>query len=111
MALAPKPEDITPEWTFGGTWDPESTRGPRIVKVDRGENEIRLTFDEDITVKGSPRLMLPAGRRLRARQTARTLIYRGSAIAAPPSRLPLEGGVIIASMASSKPRVARMARP
>jgi pectinesterase len=54
---APKPEQVTARWTFAGSWDPEKTAGPRIRSVQYDEGRVELTFDENVTVKGRPRLV------------------------------------------------------
>ena len=58
---SPKPDEITAAWTFGGTWDPESTAGPKIVKVRARTDAVEVTFDEPVTVKGKPSLTLEKG--------------------------------------------------
>lgn len=50
----PSPEMITPEWTFGGKWNPESTQKPEMVKYIIDSNYILLFFNEKITVTGIP---------------------------------------------------------
>ena len=36
-------DKITAAWTFAGTWDPESAKGPTIVSVDRKLNQAAIT--------------------------------------------------------------------
>ncbi len=55
---APTPDQITAEWTFAGTWNPERTDPPRVVEVDRASSgDFIITFSEAVTVKGKPRLV------------------------------------------------------
>jgi len=55
---SPTPKQITAAWTFAGKWDPENKSGPTIrqIKVDAGQ--VSVTFSENVTVKGKPRLKL-----------------------------------------------------
>ena len=50
---SPTPQDVTAKWTFAGTWDPESTDGPRLTKAQHRDGRIVLTFDEPVTLRGS----------------------------------------------------------
>lgn len=97
---APRSEDITPKWTFAGTWDPEDTQGPRVVVVRTEEDRFELEFDRLVTVKGAPDLALRTGgtsRYLRG-SGSNTLVFARSGSAAP-SHLLFERGAIIASEA------------
>jgi pectinesterase len=61
----PKPQDITPAWTFGGKWDPES-KDPLVVtdyKIDG--TSLILTFNEIVTVRGKPILKNKSGKLFR----------------------------------------------
>ena len=50
-----KPETITASWTFAGTWNPESTASPRIIRAaKRTDGKIDVFFNEAITVRGTP---------------------------------------------------------
>jgi pectinesterase len=51
-----KPEEITPAWTFGGKWDPESKTGPKIVSYKIAADSLYLTLSENVTVIGQPKL-------------------------------------------------------
>lgn len=50
----PKPEDITCQWTFDGKWNPESEKGPEILKYKIENNILRLEFNELLTIIGLP---------------------------------------------------------
>ena len=56
--LPGSPEAITPAWTFGGTWDPCDKSGPHIARTERRDKQILVTFSEEVTVRGRPRLAL-----------------------------------------------------
>ena len=58
----PKPSDITPAWTFGGRWDPESKKGPAVSKYKIEGNYVLLYFNEIITVIGKPELKTANGK-------------------------------------------------
>ncbi len=53
---SPSPEQITAAWTFAGKWDPERNDGPVIQKVSHRGDHIEVIFNENVTVKGKPRL-------------------------------------------------------
>jgi pectinesterase len=50
----PKAEMITPEWTFMNRWNPESDKGPEIIKYEIEGNSVLLFFNEKVTVIGMP---------------------------------------------------------
>ena len=58
---APAPEQITAAWTFARKWDPERKDGPAINKFEQTIDHIEITFGENVTVKGKPRLTLRDG--------------------------------------------------
>lgn len=45
---APTPDQITPAWTFGGKWDPESTAPPTIESVELSDDLVYVYFSEDV---------------------------------------------------------------
>jgi pectinesterase len=111
---APQPEQVTPAWTFGGTWDPERTAGPAVQTLDWQGDKIAVTFRENVTVKGKPRLILRSG------AAARYVSGSGSAVltfAAPLGsgaevvRIDLQGGAIIATEAAAALRSADLSLP
>lgn len=53
---SPSPSEITPAWTFGGKWDPESKKGPAVIKYEIKRNYVLLYFNEIVTVIGKPEL-------------------------------------------------------
>ncbi len=61
-AGSPKPEDITPLWTFDGIWNPESITSPAIKKFKIHKNYVLFFFDEPITVIGNPVLKSNSGK-------------------------------------------------
>jgi pectinesterase len=107
---APKPEAITPAWTFAGKWDPERTDAPKIEKVERDGDRIAVTFSEDVTVRGKPRLRLESGgvaEYAEGSGTSRlTFKTAGKAAATGPQELELNGGSILACLATAQPRFA-----
>lgn len=42
------PEDITPQWTFDGKWNPLDSSELKIVRYELAENEVFLWFDEPV---------------------------------------------------------------
>jgi len=111
---SPAPGQINAAWTFGGTWNPESTTGPAIQKVSRQDGRVMLTFNGSVTVKGRPRLALSDG------SFADYASGRGSdtlAFNLPKGRtkivtsVDLNGGAIIASEAGTTMRPAQLTLP
>jgi pectinesterase len=108
---SPRPEDITPAWTFGGKWDPESTTPPKMISIKAaaiaGEVKIALTFDEAVTVKGSPSVVLSSGElaHYKSGSGTDTLVFTApQATSVAPQKLDLTAGAILACKASAKPR-------
>jgi pectinesterase len=103
---APVPEQINAAWTFGGTWDPEDRSGPAIAKVEAAGREVRLTFSENVTVKGKPRLRLKSGAQATYAEGSGSplLVFRAEGPIDEPAALEPEGGAIIASSATVRTR-------
>ena len=106
------PRQITAAWTFDNKWNPEKTAGPRIRNAQKQENTFVVTFNENITVKGKPRLKLGDGKFAE--------YASGSGTGALVFNFPAEGlnevigvdfngGAIIASEASAFIRYAELA--
>jgi pectinesterase len=112
---APKADQITPAWTFGGTWDPENSSGPVIRGAKMGQGEMEITFGESVTVKGKPRLVLVAGKTYAdyaSGSGSETLKFKmPMGILAEPKSIDLNGGSIIASVASATIREANLNLP
>jgi pectinesterase len=110
-----KPEDVTPAWTFAGTWDPEATVGPRIEAFAWRGDEAVLAFDEPVTVKGQPRLKLAddAFASYASGSGTESLTFRAEAGAGGRAAITvdLNGGAIIASRAAARLRGAELALP
>lgn len=111
---APRAEQITAAWTFAGTWDPERAAGPVIRKLDWRDGTIDLTFNESVTVRGRPQLVLRSG------SSAGYVCGSGSdtlVFAAPAgphgevAKIDLHGGTIVATEAAATLRVADLALP
>jgi pectinesterase len=107
----PRPEDITPAWTFGGVWDPESTKALQITEMRRFGNNILLTFNEIVTVRGPVVLITSTGKSLTAvprRFTDISTIEFACSESLDRNdlqkALTLEQGQILASMASAQER-------
>ncbi len=111
---APKPEQITAAWTFGGKWDPERKSGPTIQRVSPQDNEIALVFSENVTVKGKPRLMLRDGGLAgytsgSGTDTLTFTISKGSP--GEVTAVELNGGAIVATEAAATIRFADLSLP
>jgi pectinesterase len=55
---APRPDQVTAEWTFDGKWNPENESCPVIQELRRRGRQIVLVFSEAVAVKGKPRLKM-----------------------------------------------------
>ncbi|HUI06117.1 MAG TPA: pectinesterase family protein [Verrucomicrobiae bacterium] len=111
---APKPEQITAAWTFGGKWDPERKTGPTILKVHPQGQEITLGFSENVTVKGKPRLALRGGgfADYKSGSGGDVLVFTvPEGNHGEVGAVDLHGGAIIASDASATIRAADLALP
>jgi pectinesterase len=110
---SPKPEQITPAWTFAGTWDPERTDGPKIHEVRMRDGKIAVTFDERVTVKGKPQLTLfgEAPAPYASGSGSDTLLFSAAADeGAKAGPIDLSGGAIVACEASATLRHAELTR-
>jgi pectinesterase len=99
---APTREQVTAAWTFAGRWDPKKAQGPRVVKVERRDRQIAVTFDEDVTVKGKPRLVFSDGSAAAyaSGSGSETLLFASARSASLElNSLDANGGAIIASQA------------
>ncbi|HWA08110.1 MAG TPA: pectinesterase family protein [Opitutaceae bacterium] len=106
---APRPEQVTAKWTFAGKWDPENTAGPTVVKVAPADGRVAVTFSENVTVKGRPRLALRSGAfaDYAAGSGSDTLVFNPPAGAASTAKgIDLQGGAILACEASAALRFA-----
>jgi pectinesterase len=108
---SPKPEDITPAWTFGGKWDPESAMPPEVTMVRAasldGISTIAVTFSEPVTVKGILAVVLAHGKRARYESGSGTdtlIFYAMQAASVAVRQLDLNTGAILACRASANPR-------
>jgi pectinesterase len=111
---APKLDQITAAWTFAGTWNPENTSGPMIQKVGSQDGRVTLVFNENVTVKGRPRLKLSDGAFAHyasgsGTDTLAFSVPEGGANEA--TSVDLNGGAIIASEADTTLRLAQLTLP
>jgi pectinesterase len=103
---APRPEDVTAKWTFGGTWDPERSTGPAVTGIRDEAQGVRLTFDCLVTVKGAPDLRYAgggSGRYVSGSGTNALTFAKPSQATGAPARLDLDRGVILPSEAVARP--------
>ena len=111
---APRPEQITAAWTFGGTWDPERAAGPTIKRIAWKEDRLEVVFSENVTVKGRPRLVLRSGSvaDYASGSGSDTLVFAApSGTRGEIVKLELQDGVIIATEAAATLRIAEVALP
>jgi len=107
---APQPDQITAAWTFAGKWNPERTDAPQITKIERQSDRIQVTFSENVTVKGEPRLTLRDGgyAEYASGSGGTQIVFTVRIHSEQPSdvtELDLHGGTIMASEASANLRM------
>jgi pectinesterase len=105
---APTPEQVTAKWTFGGQWDPESKTVPVVKNVSANEKQITVTFGENVTVKGHPRLALRDGKfaDYTSGSGSEKLVFTTTAGGTAPEAFDFNGGAIVATEASAALRFA-----
>jgi pectinesterase len=110
---APRAEQITAAWTFDGRWNPEDASAPALVKVGIAGRDVNLSWAEDVTVRGRPRLRLKSGMTAsyESGSGSRSLVFRAAARADEPVALDHADGSIVASLASVYPRRVDAALP
>ena len=113
---SPKPEQITAAWTFAGKWNPENQAGPAIQQIKPGAGQIGVTFNEAVTVKRNPRLVLHNGglADFISGSGSDTLVFEITGASDKQGRavsVDLNGGAIIACEASAALRQAELALP
>jgi pectinesterase len=113
---APAPEQITAAWTFGGKWNPENTSSPAIKQIKADAGQIAVTFSENVTVKGKPRLVLSNGgpADFISGSGSATLIFENVGASNKPGQavsINLNDGAIIACEAGATLRLADVSLP
>ncbi len=112
---APTPRQINAAWTFHDTWNPEQTDAPAIKTIRADDDHITVTFSENVTVKGHPRLQLTHDRfaDYLIGSGTDTLTFRASdddkksaTPAADIKSIDLNNGFILATQASTTTRLA-----
>ena len=111
---APTPDQVTAAWTFAGRWDPERRSGPTIQKITSQADHIEMVFNENVTVKGKPRLVLKSGgfADYASGSGSNALVFTSSGAAqSGVAGVDLQGGNIIATEAAATIRVADLTLP
>ncbi len=44
-------KDITPQWIFGGQWNPETSDAPQLLKVEQKDRLTWLYFDQNVSIQ------------------------------------------------------------
>jgi pectinesterase len=106
-----RPEDVTPAWTFGGRWDPESTAPIEVKRAFVRGDSLILQFSDRMTVRGTPVLRNRAGNRfeivVRRTNDVDRLTFRspeGARIQDASGEWTIENGSLIGSTASVRER-------
>ena len=103
----PLVDEITPEWTFGGLWDPESTSPPSIVEVETQGDDVFIHFSECISGVEEAVIERTDGSiaSLSAGDGTDWLTFRGGSVESKPARLDIRGDMILGTIASISPRL------
>jgi pectinesterase len=95
---------VTAAWTFPG-WNPESEITAAITRIETDIDQVRLVFNESVTVRGQPRIKLASG--LPAVYTSGsgtdTLVFQAQCPCRPVEVL-LKDAAVFASAASLRRR-------
>jgi pectinesterase len=114
-AGSPRPQDITPSWTFGGLWNPERTDAPRVIAVRIGSPErvVEVQFSEPVTVGGNPVLVTRQRKQLwwTGMNGTDTLTFALLEPNDAPASIDLGDGLIFASLATTQTRSANLKLP
>jgi pectinesterase len=105
---APKPEQITANWTFAGTWDPEDKTGPKFVEINRKDGQIQVKYSESVTVKGKPFLKQGGAQAAYESGSGSDTLVFAAAGTGDVGPIDLNGGAIIATQASATVRNAEL---
>ena len=110
---APTPAQITAKWTFAGKWDPESKTGPTVKKISADKTQLTVTFGENVTVKGHPRLALrnDAFADYTSGSGTDKLVFVSSVPNITATKFDFNGGAILATEASATLRLASTTLP
>jgi pectinesterase len=110
---SPCPENVTAEWTFGAKWDPEKATGPKTKSIIVDGDQVNIKFNEAVTVKGKPRLVMSDGSRADyvSGSGNKTLIFKAvdsksEGLPAVPVGILMDGAWVIASEAGANVRQA-----
>ncbi len=98
-------DQITPEWTFEGKWNPESSEAPQISRWEIKGSDLYLYFAEALTIRDKPVLKTTTGKTLlfaegRGRDTLRFSASEKLTQKDLKNALHLEGGEIISNRAT-----------
>ena len=91
-----KVEDITSSWTFDNQWEPESQSIPKITDYELNDENIIITFDQPVTVRGNVSLETSTGKKLTFNKGKGRKILSFSSNE-PCSKSDLKGGLKITS--------------
>jgi pectinesterase len=110
---SPGPATVTPSWTFAGQWDPERASGPTIRKVSAAEGNLAITFSENVTVKGKPRVKLTDGACADyvSGSGSETLLFASPGSAGKPSAIEVTDAAILATQAAGRLLPAQLSLP
>jgi pectinesterase len=103
---SPHPEDITPKWTFGGRWDPESTTAPQIMAVEVDGSRIYIQLNESVASATDSRVCRADGSMAKYAEGngSPRLVFAGGNAASAPDRL-LPGDSICGTLATVATRL------
>jgi len=102
---SPRPQEITPKWTFEEAWAPQHSEPPKIIECHRQGEYLVLRFTEDVTVLGRPRIdLIGGGWAIYADGSGHDRLRFRAPGFARPQALDSSGGGIVACTATVEPR-------
>ncbi|TWT89903.1 Rhamnogalacturonan acetylesterase RhgT [Pseudobythopirellula maris] len=103
---SPAADEITPAWTFGGTWDPESTDAPTVVEVETDGASVFVTLSEPVCGAAEARVLRADGSaaEFTAGDGDRRVRFEGGSADSLPASLEVEGESLIGAVATLAPR-------
>jgi lysophospholipase L1-like esterase len=106
-----RPEQITPKWTFGGRWDPESTAPPQIMAVEVDRNRVFVQFDECVAGAASSSVSRADGSTAKYVEGdgSSRLVFAGGNADSTPDRLK-HGDSMCGTLATLAPRLVTASR-
>jgi len=105
-AGSPTPDEVTPQWTFGKRWDPESTSSPPIIEVETNDDGVFIYLSECVTGVEQSEVIRSDGStaKFKGGDGGSRLVFRGGNVSSAPQRLNTKSDSILGAVATLMPR-------